>query len=141
MNIRDQTGHAIIGGYNYGQGSSREHAALAPRYLGMKVALVKDFARIHWQNLINFGILPLTFVDELDYEKLVEGDILVLDNLRDKIIQGNEFSITVKGKEQNITVKHALSKRQVDIMLEGGLINWVRERQSIQTSKKETKNG
>ncbi len=65
----DHGGHAIVGGYNYGQGSSREHAALAPRYLGLKIALVKDFARIHWQNLVNFGVLPLTFVHEKDYEK------------------------------------------------------------------------
>src|SRR5699024_4243517 len=63
-------GHAIVGGNNYGQGSSREHAALAPRYLGLRVALVKDFARIHWQNLVNFGILPLTFVDESDFDVL-----------------------------------------------------------------------
>src|SRR5699024_738991 len=63
-------GHAIVGGNKYGQGSSREHAALAPRYLGLRVALVKDFARIHWQNLVNFGILPLTFVDESDFDVL-----------------------------------------------------------------------
>src|SRR5699024_7547641 len=63
-------GNAIVGGNNYGQGSSREHAALAPRYLGLRVALVKDFARIHWQNLVNFGILPLTFVDESDFDVL-----------------------------------------------------------------------
>ncbi len=63
-------GHAIVGGFNYGQGSSREHAALAPRYLGLRVALVKDFARIHWQNLINFGVLPLTFAHPEDYDKL-----------------------------------------------------------------------
>ena len=66
----EQGGHAIVGGYNYGQGSSREHAALAPRYLGLRVALVKDFARIHWQNFVNFGILPLTFVNVEDYDLL-----------------------------------------------------------------------
>ncbi len=70
-------GHAIVGGYNYGQGSSREHAALAPRYLGLKVALVKDFARIHWKNLVNFGILPLTFSDVSDYDLLAQGDVFV----------------------------------------------------------------
>src|SRR5699024_11227294 len=68
--------HAIVAGFNYGQGSSREHAALAPRYLGLQVALVKDFARIHWQNLVNFGILPLTFVYENDYDVLEPNDVL-----------------------------------------------------------------
>src|SRR5699024_3515650 len=69
-------GHAVVGGFNYGQGSSREHAALAPRYLGLRIALVKDFARIHWQNLVNFGVLPLTFVDNDDYDLLEQGDVL-----------------------------------------------------------------
>ncbi|KMY52871.1 aconitate hydratase [Bacillus sp. FJAT-27231] len=122
-------GHAIVGGMNYGQGSSREHAALAPRYLGLRVALVKDFARIHWQNLVNFGILPLTFVHEEDYDNLNQGDVLQLSDLRSKIQQGTEFTINVKGSTQLIHVKHALSKRQVDVMLKGGMINWVKERQ------------
>src|SRR5690625_4712970 len=73
-------GHVIVGGYNYGQGSSREHAALAPRYLGLRIALVKDFARIHWQNLVNFGVLPLTFVHEEDYDLLHGGDMLQFTN-------------------------------------------------------------
>ncbi|KAB7704386.1 aconitate hydratase [Bacillus aerolatus] len=122
-------GHAVVGGYNYGQGSSREHAALAPRYLGLRVAVVKDFARIHWQNLVNFGVLPLTFVRAEDYDKLVQGDVLELSELRTKIKQGSEFTITVKGKNEQIHVKHALSERQVEIMLMGGLINWVKDRQ------------
>src|SRR5690625_3273580 len=67
---KEKGGHAIVGGYNYGQGSSREHAALAPRFLGLRLAIVKDFARIHWQNLVNFGIVPLNFVNEADYDKL-----------------------------------------------------------------------
>ena len=120
-------GHAIIGGFNYGQGSSREHAALAPRYLGFRVALVKDFARIHWQNLVNFGILPITFVNEEDYDKLNQGDILEFSNLRSKIKEGNEFDIKVEGTNQFIKVKHALSARQVEIMLKGGMINWVKD--------------
>ncbi|MFD2759979.1 aconitate hydratase [Lentibacillus juripiscarius] len=125
----EKGGHAIVGGYNYGQGSSREHAALAPRYLGLRVALVKDFARIHWQNLVNFGVLPLTFVNEDDYEKLSSGDVLVLDDIRNKIQQGNEFFISVKDKDEQIKVKHSLSERQVDIMLKGGIINWAKDRQ------------
>lgn len=126
--ISNSSGHAVIGGFNYGQGSSREHAALAPRYLGLKVALVKDFARIHWQNLVNFGILPLTFADPLDYDKINQGDILLLNNLRANIKKGSEFTIRVKGADRSITVKHSLSKRQVEIMLKGGMINWVKSK-------------
>src|SRR5690625_4131159 len=84
-------GHAVIGGFNYGQGSSREHAALAPRYLGLRIALVKDFARIHWQNLVNFGVLPLTFVDNADYDLLEQEDVHEVTDLRNKIRTGNEF--------------------------------------------------
>ncbi|SES99880.1 aconitase [Oceanobacillus limi] len=124
----DKGGHAIVGGFNYGQGSSREHAALAPRYLGLRVALVKDFARIHWQNLVNFGVLPLTFVNEADYDELEQGDVIEATGLRDKVKQGNEFSVQVKGKNKEIKVRHALSERQVDIMLKGGIINWVKDR-------------
>lgn len=128
-------GHAIVGGINYGQGSSREHAALAPRYLGLRVALVKDFARIHWQNLVNFGILPLTFKHQEDYEHLDQGDVLQLENVRTSIKQGNELTIRVKNKNLTIEVNHALSQRQVDVLLKGGMINWVKERQKRGSSK------
>ncbi|MFC0301331.1 aconitate hydratase [Virgibacillus soli] len=124
----EQTGHAVIGGFNYGQGSSREHAALAPRYLGLKIALVKDFARIHWQNLVNFGILPLTFVNESDYDLLEQGDVLKVTGLRNKVKQGGAFSLTVQGKNIDIKVMQALSERQKEIMLKGGIINWAKER-------------
>lgn len=123
-------GHVVVGGSNYGQGSSREHAALAPRFLGLRVALVKDFARIHWQNLVNFGILPLTFVNLDDYDKLSNGDVLSFSNLRSTLQQGNELKVMVKGKNIIIDVHHALSGRQLDIVLKGGLINWVRDRQN-----------
>lgn len=126
--IAEKGGHAIVGGFNYGQGSSREHAALAPRYLGLRIALVKDFARIHWQNLVNFGVLPLTFIEESDYAKLEKGDVLIGEGLRNKIKQGKEFSLSVKGKNIDIKVKHALSDRQSEIMLKGGIINWVKAR-------------
>src|SRR5690625_1256493 len=105
MKIADQGGHAIVGGYNYGQGSSREHAALAPRYLGLKVALVKDFVRIHWQNLVNFGIIPLTFRDVTDYDVLEEEDVLVLKNIRSHIKKTEPFFIEVKGKNKKIEVE------------------------------------
>jgi len=124
----DKGGHAIVAGFNYGQGSSREHAALAPRYLGLRVALVKDFARIHWQNLVNFGVLPLTFVNEKDYEQLEQGDVLVATNLKENVKKATPFNLEVKGKNKTIKVEHALSKRQIDIMLKGGIINWVKDR-------------
>lgn len=129
MKSRDQGGHAIISGFNYGQGSSREHAALAPRYLGLQVVIVKDFARIHWQNLVNFGILPVTFVNKDDYSMIEQGDILQFKDLRNKIQQNEPFTLSVKEKEIDIQVQHSLSKRQVEIMIKGGLINWVRGRQ------------
>ncbi|GEK57596.1 aconitate hydratase [Marinococcus halophilus] len=129
MEIKDDTGHAIIGGSNYGQGSSREHAALAPRYLGLRVALVQDFARIHWQNLVNFGVLPITFEDTEDYMKIDVGDTIVLENLRENIQNHNTFEAAIKNKNETITVRHEMSRRQIDMMLRGGLINWVRARQ------------
>lgn len=134
MESVSQGGHAIVAGSNYGQGSSREHAALAPRYLGLRVALVKDFARIHWQNLVNFGVLPITFVNVDDYDKLSTGDVLEISNLRFNLNQGTEFLITILGKNHLIPVKHALSERQLDIVLKGGLINWIREKQKKSTS-------
>ncbi|SEA84903.1 aconitate hydratase [Thalassobacillus cyri] len=128
MKIREEGGHALIGGYNYGQGSSREHAALAPRYLGLRVVIAKDFARIHWQNLVNFGVLPLTFRDEKDYDKLEKGDLIQLDDLRKSIQTGTIVKANVQGK-QAIQLEHALSDRQIDMMLKGGLINWIKARQ------------
>src|SRR5439155_9689700 len=70
------TGHVIVAGKNYGQGSSREHAALAPRFLGLRVVIARQFARIHRENLVNFGVLPLTFVDAGDYDRIAQGDVL-----------------------------------------------------------------
>ncbi|ARI75906.1 aconitate hydratase [Halobacillus mangrovi] len=128
MDIRDQGGHAVVAGTNYGQGSSREHAALAPKYLGLRVAIVKDFARIHWQNLANFGVLPLTFVNEADLDDLEQGDVLVFKGLRDGIKQSNTVEAEVKGKDKKIKLEHALSERQIEIMQMGGLINWVKNR-------------
>src|SRR5690625_625297 len=124
----DEGGHMIVGGFNYGQGSSREHAALAPRYLGLRVALVKDFARIHWQNLVNFGVLPITFENDEDYDLLQQGDVLLLNDLKNKIKTGNTFDIHIEGNSQKIPVKHALSSRHIDMIIRGGMINLVKER-------------
>ena len=116
----------IVGGINYGQGSSREHAALVPLYLGIKVVLAKSFARIHEANLINTGILPLTFENEDDYGKVDQGDKIEILNLR-KSIQNNEPIILInKTKDIEIGVKYNLEDRDRDIILAGGLLNYLK---------------
>lgn len=118
----------IVGGANYGQGSSREHAALAPLYLGVKAVLVKSFARIHRANLINAGILPLTFVNEADYDKISEGDRLTVENVRKAVSEG-KTTLTVKNLTNGaeIPVLCELTGRTKDIMLAGGLLDYTRE--------------
>ncbi len=122
----DGAGHVVVGGANYGQGSSREHAALAPRYLGLRVVLAKSFARIHWQNLVNFGILPLTFQNGKDYDAIGLDDVLSLEGLH-KLTHG-QTKITVRNQTQNreLTAVHSLSPRQIEVLEAGGLINWVK---------------
>jgi aconitate hydratase len=120
-------GHVVVGGSNYGQGSSREHAALAPRYLGLRAVLARGFARIHRQNLINFGILPLEFADPEEYDRIESGDTLLLNNLHRDIQQGH-VSIDNRSRNRRIEGRIALSARQVDVLLAGGLINWVKKR-------------
>ena len=118
----------IVGGSNYGQGSSREHAALAPLYLGVKAVLVKSFARIHRANLINAGILPLTFANEADYDKIGQGDRLVLENVRAAVESGKtELKLINKSKNIEIPVLCELSGRTKDIILAGGLLDYTRE--------------
>lgn len=118
----------IVGGSNYGQGSSREHAALAPLYLGIKAVLVKSFARIHRANLINAGILPLTFVNEADYDSISQGDVLALENVRKLVEDGvTQFNVLNKTTGKEIPVLCELSGRTKDIMLAGGLLDYTRE--------------
>ncbi len=118
----------IVGGANYGQGSSREHAALAPLYLGVKAVLVKSFARIHRANLINAGILPLTFVNEADYDKIAQGDQLVLEGVRKAVEEGKtELTVVNKTSGAQIPVLCELTGRTKDIMLAGGLLDFTRE--------------
>ncbi|MBP3921561.1 MAG: aconitate hydratase [Ruminiclostridium sp.] len=118
----------IVGGVNYGQGSSREHAALAPLYLGVKAVLVKSFARIHRANLINAGILPLTFVNEADYENIAEGDKLIIEGVREAVINGvTELTVVNKTNGKEIPVLCELTGRTKDIMLAGGLLDYTRE--------------
>ncbi len=116
----------MVGGDNYGQGSSREHAALAPRYLGLRAVLVKSFARIHLANLINFGILPLTFRDAEDYDSISQGDELVISDVRKTLEANGELkakNLTI-GKE--IPVSYRLTERQKQILLAGGMLNYAR---------------
>ena len=120
-------GSIIVGGVNYGQGSSREHAALAPLYLGVKAVLVKSFARIHRSNLINAGILPLTFVNEADYDSISEGDELAIPDVKKLIINGSELTVINKTTGKEIPVLCELSDRTRDIILAGGLLNYTKE--------------
>lgn len=126
QNSHCEGGHVIIAGENYGQGSSREHAALAPRYLGLRLVIAKSFARIHWSNLVNFGILPLTFVNPDDYDRIEMNDVVVIKNVLESIKEGNELKATIEGKNISIALRHKLSERQIQILVDGGLINWVK---------------
>ena len=115
----------IVGGENYGQGSSREHAALAPLYLGVKAVVVKSFARIHKANLINAGILPLTFKNPDDYEKISQGDTVELSGLRETVKNGGD--IIAKLGETEIPLCLDISERDREILLAGGLLDYTRE--------------
>ena len=123
---REDSGHVIVGGSNYGQGSSREHAALAPRYLGLRMVVAQSYARIHWQNLVNFGILPLELVNPGDADAIEAGDLLATSGIRDSL---DEEQMTLRNSTQGTeyTVRHRLSPRQVQVVLAGGLIPWLRQ--------------
>jgi aconitate hydratase len=118
----DTTGHLLVGGDNYGQGSSREHAAITPRYLGLRAVIAKSFARIHWQNLSNFGILALEFEDPADYDRVEQGDVLVLDGLHEAMSSGGTITARNQTRDESYTVRHRLSPRQVEMVLAGGQI-------------------
>ena len=121
-------GHVVVAGDNYAQGSSREHAALAPKYLGQRAVLAKSYARIGWQNLVNFGILPLEFENEADYDKIEEGDDISMSGLRKKLKNGEQLEAVNKTKNENYKMRHTMSKRQVEMMLAGSVINYFREK-------------
>ncbi len=116
----------IVGGANYGQGSSREHAALAPLYLGVKAVITKSFARIHRSNLINAGILPLEFVNEADYDKIAEGDKLSVPDVAKRIMEGTDIVVKNETNGAEILCKCDLSERQKAIMKAGGLLNYTK---------------
>ncbi len=117
----------VVGGVNYGQGSSREHAALAPLYLGVKAIICKSFARIHRQNLINNGILPLEFVNGDDYEKIEQGDKLIIENIREVIKNDSDIIVKNETKGVDIPVKCELSERGKGMILAGGLLNYTKQ--------------
>lgn len=128
----------VVGGENYGQGSSREHAALAPRYLGVRVKISKGFARIHKANLCNFGILPLVFKDPLDYDRLQEGDKVILPHIREHV-EGGKKDIPVEVKGRQIMTVLDVSERQRKHLLAGGTLNYVKEQ--LRSGQRKGSNG
>ncbi len=122
------TGHVIVAGKNYGQGSSREHAALAPRFLGLRAVIALQFARIHRDNLVNFGVLPLTFVDAADFEAIEAGDRIAADGLHAALRDGRPIELQNRTRGRRIRVRYELSPRQVEMLHAGGLIPLMRRR-------------
>ena len=128
QNKKTHTGFCVIAGDNYAQGSSREHAALSPRYLGQKFAIAKSYARIGWQNLINFGMIPFEFTNTNDWDKLEQGDILRIENLRVSIKNRDSVTAIVVEKNIEIPLTCTISERQIEIILKGGVINFVKKK-------------
>lgn len=120
--------HIIVAGSNYGQGSSRENAALAPRYLGLQAVIAKSFARIHWQNLINFGVLPLTFANIADYDRIATGMMLPITGIISSLTACADIQVRFEGLEAPVTLRHNLSPHQIEVLAMGGAINWRRRR-------------
>lgn len=127
---RDSTGHILVGGTNYGQGSSREHAAITPRFLGLRAVVAVSFARIHWQNLANFGVLAVEFTNAADHDRIEQDDVLALTGIHDALLTGKEILVENRTRGEVYPVRHSLSSRQVDMLLAGGLIPWLRERRA-----------
>ncbi len=128
QNQKTHTGFCVIAGENYAQGSSREHAALSPRYLGQKFAIAKSYARIGWQNLINFGIVPFECINTSDWDKLEQGDVLHIEGLRTAIKNRDSVTAIVVGKNIKIPLTYHISERQVEHILTGGVINFVKQK-------------
>jgi len=122
-------GHIIVAGKNYAQGSSREHAAIAPKYLGQIAVIAIGYARIGWQNLVNFGILPFEFENADDYKNINVNDVLKLENINEKTLTSNK--IVVINNKKEIRVKHRLSERQIQVVLAGGMINYYKQSKKI----------
>jgi aconitate hydratase len=123
-------GHIVVAKDNYAQGSSREHAALAPKFLGQIAVIANSYARIAWQNLVNFGILPLEFIDIADYDKIEQGDEVSLLNLREDVKNRKNIKVVINkpnGENIEIETKHSMSDRQIQVLLKGGIINEFKE--------------
>ena len=133
-------GHVVVAGENYAQGSSREHAALAPRFLGQVAAIAKSYARIGWQNLINFGIVPLEFEDPADYDKIDQEDELEIKNVRQSLENNAPVEIFNVSKNKSIKTKYSLSERQRSVILAGGVINWFRMKNEDEPAPQDGKN-
>jgi aconitate hydratase len=123
---RQLGGGFVVGGENYGQGSSREHAALAPMYLGIKAILAKSYARIHRSNLINFGILPLTFKDQDEFEKVQQEDRLKIENIQKSLKRDGFLRVENVTQQRVFEVSHGLNHREMEVLLAGGLLNYIR---------------
>jgi len=121
---KEKGGGFLVGGVNYGQGSSREHAALAPMYLGVKAVIAKSFARIHRANLVNFGILPLTFENENDYNLFDLGDTIELSDIKNRLKSKSRIILKNVTKNKEVKITHTLTPREVDILCVGGLLNY-----------------
>jgi len=124
-------GHVVVAGDNYAQGSSREHAALAPKYLGQVAVIAKSYARIAWQNLVNFGILPLEFINESDYDKIGQGDVVELKDVANSVKSNEDITVIIHksdGNSESIKTKHTLSDRQIKVLVKGGIINDFKEK-------------
>ncbi|MFZ0491320.1 MAG: aconitate hydratase [Salegentibacter sp.] len=129
----DFGGHVVVAKDNYAQGSSREHAALAPKYLGQVAVIANSYARIAWQNLVNFGILPLEFINIEDYDKIEQGDMVSLKNVREDVKNRNNIRVRVTKPDDSaepveFATKHSMSDRQIQILLKGGIINEYKDR-------------
>lgn len=127
--------HAIIAGDNYGQGSSREHAAIAPRYLGLRMVIAKSFARIHRMNLVNFGILPVIFSDASLYDQLELDDVVVMESVREQLagsVNDRTLVLGVPRRKLKFIVTHNLFPRMIEVLLAGGLTNWTRDKAPVE---------
>lgn len=127
---KSENGGFIVGGLSYGQGSSREHAALCPMYLGVKGVIAKSLERIHTANLINFGIIPMTFKDPNDYDQIEQGDSLEIENLLENLKSSKEMTIKNTTKGTTFAVLHNLTLRQAEIIIDGGLLNYTKLQQT-----------
>jgi aconitate hydratase len=130
--VRDEGGHFVVGGDNYGQGSSREHAAITPRHLGLRAVVAKSYARIHWQNLANFGVLALEFADPADYDRVEQGDRLRLEGAHAALAPGAEPALRLCNmtRDQVYDVRHRLSDGRRRAVLAGGIIPELARRDS-----------